>query len=86
MKLSPEKLKEYEEWIESEPRSNEAKELLRKYFPGESFNLKLYLLGVTEDGGLLLSPIYPGADYEGAMASKIEICKDCINLLSKLDE
>lgn len=69
----------YAEWLASRPAIVQA--VLRRFPPMTRVlvdDITHYVMGADEDGGVILSPVNPVLDYEGAMAEKLNICADCL--------
>lgn len=71
-------------WLKTRPEA--IRRLAARFPPESTFELEgkiLYLIGYSEaeepgQEGLIVSPVDPKADYEGAMAAKIYLCADCL--------
>lgn len=72
-----------EAWLEGRPET--VKTLARKFPPGtiiESHGERLHVVSYDEDGGIGVSLINPSEDYSGALESRKQICKCCIQTLT----
>lgn len=81
--LGPEEQVAAQEWVDSRP--SEVQDLIRRFPPSATVTIEgevHYVMGYQEveksPPGLLLTPICPGADYEGAVAAKKFVCADHI--------
>lgn len=65
-----------EEWIKSRPASVQA--LARKFPIGAVIKIDgdvdHYILGYNENDMIIITPIWPGDDYDAALAAKQYIC------------
>lgn len=62
-------------WLATRPES--VRRLAAEFPLGSSFAVdgeRLYLLGYTEEDMLIVSPVDPAVDYDGANASKKYLC------------
>lgn len=77
---SPEWHREWEEWLSSRPP--DVQEVARRLPPGcalDQGGMMLYLLGYQEQEGgvgLIMSPINPAVDYDGANDVRVYICAE----------
>lgn len=62
-------------WLASRPESVQR---LAAEFPMDSVftvkGVKMWIIGYTESDSLLITPINPDLDYEGAMAARRRLC------------
>ena len=79
----------FERWLEGRPEV--VQRLARIYEPGcqvhgpnETWQDARYVVGYTEDGGLLVSKTSPYLDYHKAMAEKEKLCAECVPDLLQL--
>ncbi len=72
---------EFERWLEGRPE--QVKALAREFPPKTSFE-DIYgrgiwwVLGYTENDCLILTPVNPGKDYEGAHTQKFYVHAQCM--------
>lgn len=79
MHLDPDQIAALEEWLADRPPI--IRELAYKYPPGTRFQRDggiYWLVSYMEDGGIGVSQINPVDDYEGAVATKQEVCASCL--------
>lgn len=75
----------WQEWLESRPPIVRA--LAEKYPPGTAFNIHgrvMYVISYSEGGGLSVTPVYPGDDYDLAMEQREPLCHCCVDNLDSL--
>jgi len=81
--MTPEQKAAMEEWLKGRPPI--IRELAERFHPGVRIMLgeeELFLLGYRENGGLIVTPICPGIDYDGAMAKRRNLCPECVDQLT----
>lgn len=80
MNFTPEQIAALEEWLIDRPPI--VRELAYKYPPGTRFECGdeiLWLVSYGEDGSVGVSHINPMEDYETAVATKQNLCGDCLS-------
>lgn len=74
---------DFEVWLATRPESVHA--VARRYPPGTKFLSRIgtvfYVVSYTEDGGIRVSETDPCEDYAKAVATRREVCRDCLQKL-----
>ena len=69
-----------DKWLEGRPRV--IRDLAHEFPPGTPLRARdgsvAYVVGYCEDGGVTMSSVPPGTDYDEAMASRFYVCKACL--------
>lgn len=74
-----------DEWLEGRPQA--VKDSAYKYPPGTKFLLHdriMHVISYDEEGGISVTPVDPGHDYEWALAERVKICSCCLHNLEQL--
>ena len=67
----------FEQWLATRPES--VRELAKEFPLGLEIGVggvTHYLIGYTEDDSLIISPIWPGDDYDAAYEARQHVCAD----------
>lgn len=75
----------FEQWLEGRPEA--VKTTAHRFPPGstiQSHERTLYVVGYSDEGGLLISETNPAINYELAVATRCPVCQCCVEKLNSI--